>query len=272
MTDTTAATIWDEIAEQAPSLSSVHLSSLTFTLKRINGEALASDSEELTEALRKMAQEEWDGFAARAIDALLEKYDLTALKNLCQTLSLTYRLNQANKKNLATRLVGHFLNERAGEAKRLLDTTAAHARNLSSMRWLKDKLDGWFRKIAQEEGSSYAKDYSAMDVHDASRQAVRQCARIYAQLRGDDVPDPINVEKGKYADDADGALKETLQYALTTLLRNDMINNKSSAVQTRLMDLTRNVGYMNGYRWVINACGYCVGQDADYSYPHVMGL
>jgi hypothetical protein len=65
------------------------------------------------------------------------------------------------------------------------------------------------------------------------------------------------------------ALKATLQFALNALLRTDLINNKSSAVQTRLQDLTRQVGYLNGYRWVVNACGYLAGQDTDYSYPHI---
>jgi hypothetical protein len=72
-------------------------------------------------------------------------------------------------------------------------------------------------------------------------------------------PTPLSADKGKYADDVRGALKATLQYALNALLRTDLINNKSSAVQTRLQDLTRQVGYLNGYRWVVNACGYLRG-------------
>jgi hypothetical protein len=270
MTETAATTLWDEIAENAPTLSTASLSALTHTAKRVWGEVKDTESEELSEALRKMLMEqEWEPFAKRATDELLRAYDADQLRNFCSILSLTYKLSSSGKKSLAERLVHHYLNERASEAKSYLDRVSAHARNLSSLRWLRDRLDERFRKIAQEEGESFHRDYRSMEVGEASRQAVRQCARYYAELRGDGVPDPLNAEKGKYADDVRGALKATLEFALNALLRTDLINNKSSAVQTRLQDLTRQVGYLNGYRWVVNACGYSEGQDTSYFYPHV---
>jgi hypothetical protein len=271
MTETTAATtLWDEIAEKAPTLSAVRLSALTHTAKKAWAEIKDSNSEALSEAIRKMLMdEEWVPFSKRATDELLQAYDADQLRNFCSILSLTYKLSSSSKKSLAERLVHHYLNERASEAKSYLDRVSSHARHLSSMRWLRERLDERFRKIAQEEGESFARDYRSMEVGEASRQAVRQCARYYAELRGDGVPDPLNAEKGKYADDVQAAVKATLQFALNALLRTDLINNKSSAVQTRLQDLTRQVGYLNGYRWVVNACGYLAGQDTDYSYPHI---
>lgn len=269
MTETASTTVYDEIAKAAPALSPVSIGSLVHTCKRIWQEVKDSDSETLVDALHKTLKEEWDALVARADAQLLDSLDATQLRSIARSMGRTYRLGSASKKDLARWITSNVIEEHAKEAKEYRSKVSAHLSHLSSMRWIAEKLDDSLRKIAQEEGETHPRNYRSMDVHEGSQFAVRQCARVYAKLRGDDVPDEPPCEQGKYAEDREGALRFVLQYALTALLREDLINNKSSAVQTRLQDLTREIGYMNGYRWVINACGYVVGQDAHYSYPHL---